>query len=1089
MSPETLRRLSKTGNNRFLYEVLIIFLSAFSGLLSTSLMVKSQDYKVSPPISSSKGLSQSTVNCLVQDEDGFLWVGTQDGLNQYDGQAFTYYYNQPGDSTSLSDNYITSLSISIDGSIWVGTMSGGLNVLNKKTGRFKRFQKNLTIPGSISDNTIWALTSDSLGNVYAGTNDGLNIYNPVLTKFLNYSQNNCILPSRMIISLYNDDNKLIWIGTNNGLVSYNIGKQNFSPTEYISENKTKSNIIIWSINKDFNGELIFGTKIGILHTNNNHQIKLIPGSENLSTIWNMIPVSGNNIWCGTQNGLMCYNRNAGVSNPVNYSSDESSQNNNANVWCIIKDQSGLIWTGSDEGLTKYEPAKNTFKIINDDREKELHLSEKSVNSILVDKANTLWVGTDGQGLNRLEMGEQKFRVYKQNNTVYNALSNNRVWSLLEDSEGLIWIGTYGGGLNCYDKDKDAFIKYPTGNEENQISNSRILALYEDYSGNIWIGTRGGGLNKLNKITQKITVYKNKPKDRTSIPSNTILAIAGDKAENVWIGNYKGGLSRYNKTNDAFINYHHKENESGSISNNNVWCILADKNNRLWLGTQGGLNCSNLDDSLLVFHHITTEQGLPSNTIFGLEMDDDANIWMSTFRGLAKLNFAKMEDISFCWENNKKFIIDPFNPVVENFSEHNGIHGNEFNQGAYFKDKNGVIYFGGLTGMTYFHPDSLHKSTFSPSVLLTGFKIFNTEVVVSDENNKQFSKVEKTGNTYYIPQKISYLKELRLTYHESVFSFSFASLDLTNPTQNQYAYIMEGFEESWNYVQNRTSATYTNLDPGDYIFRVKASNVDGQWSTKEAKLKIYIQPPFWETNWFYFLVIVTFILILFLVIRQILLSQKKKAQNEKEKIELQLKTIKNQIDPHFAFNAINMIGSLVYKNDPDTVYDYFSKFAKLIRSTLQDSAKIARPLKDEIEFVKNYIEIQKTRFKDKFEYKIKIDDSIDMGINVPKMIIQTYVENAIKHGLMHKKNKGFLSIDITQNNSQITIKVTDDGIGRKKAAEYSKTGTKKGMIIVQQIFSMYNKLNKHQINHEIIDLLDNHDKACGTQAILTIDIKP
>jgi len=299
-----------------------------------------------------------------------------------------------------------------------------------------------------------------------------------------------------------------------------------------------------------------------------------------------------------------------------------------------------------------------------------------------------------------------------------------------------------------------------------------------------------------------------------------------------------------------------------------------------------------------FHHITTGQGLPSNTIFGLEEDSQGNIWMSTFRGIAKLNNERMKDLSLCWEKGDEITIDPFNPVVESFSEQDGIHGNEFNQGSYFKDKQGVIYFGGLTGMTYFHPDSLQKSTFSPSVMLSGFKIFNNEVIVAEKSQSQIPKVKRTGNTYYIPQKISYLKNLHLTYRESVFSFSFASLDMTNPSQNHYAYIMEGFEENWNYVQNQTSATYTNLDPGNYTFRVKASNVDGVWSSREAKLNIYIKPPFWKTNWFYFLFILAFVFILFLVIRQILLSQKKKALAEKEKIELQLKTIKNQIDPHF-----------------------------------------------------------------------------------------------------------------------------------------------------------------------------------------------
>ena len=1081
-----LGRLSTLLIHRFIGSRQIGFLSVFICVFAFH-FANGQSYELSALISSSDGLSQSTVNCIIQDEHGFLWIGTQDGLNQYDGYNFTCYYNQPGDSTSLSDNYITSLCLAPDGSIWVGTMSGGLNHLDKKTGKFQRFQKNLSRQGSITDNTIWALTCDGNGNIYAGTNDGLNVYNPELQQFSYFNQNNSILPSRMVISLFNDDKGHIWIGTNKGLVRYELDSQNFSPIEIISDNNGESNIIIWTINKDLRGNILLGTKNGIFQTINDKQAKLLHGTDALSVVWNLFPVSQNKIWCGTQDGLHCYDKKAGVSKTILTNSVAADKTSNPNVWSVYKDQANIIWIGSDEGLAKFETKRNSFWILNEDKDNDLYLTEKSVNSILVDSENTLWVGTDGKGLNYIKDDRKKFSVFTHDKTRFNSISGNRVWALLEDSEGLIWIGTYGDGLCCYDKKLDSFKRYSTGNEKNQISNSRVLALHEDNDGNIWVGTRGGGINKINKRSGEISVFKNNPEDSTSLPSNTILAITGDKNGNVWIGNYKGGLSKFNKHNNSFINFQHDGNIPNSISNNNVWSLLSDANNRLWLGTQGGLNCTDLNDTTLIFHHITTEQGLPSNTIFGIESDNNGNLWMSTFRGIAKMNIKKIDELSICWEKGEDYVIDPFNPVIESFYVQDGIHGNEFNQGAYFQDKNGVIYFGGLTGMTYFHPDSLQKSNFSPAVELTGFKIFNNEVLVSKESEKHSSKVKKLGNSYFLPQKITYLKDLQLTYRESVFSFSFASLDMTNPGQNLYAYIMEGFEENWNYVQNQTQATYTNLDPGNYTFRVKATNVDGVWSANEAKLNIYIRPPFWKTNWFYFLMTLIFILILFIVIRQILISQKKKALAEKEKIELQLKTIKNQIDPHFAFNAINMIGSLVYKNDPDTVYDYFSRFAKLIRSTLQDSAKIARPLKDEIEFVNNYVEIQKTRFKGKFNYEIRIMESIDMNIQVPKMIIQTYVENAIKHGLMHKKSKGSLVIDITQISRQIKIEITDDGIGRKKAEGLSKSGTKKGMQIVQQIFSMYNKLNKHQIRQEIIDLYDNHKKACGTTVVLTIDV--
>ena len=297
--------------------------------------------------------------------------------------------------------------------------------------------------------------------------------------------------------------------------------------------------------------------------------------------------------------------------------------------------------------------------------------------------------------------------------------------------------------------------------------------------------------------------------------------------------------------------------------------------------------------------------------------------------------------------------------------------------------------------------------------------------------------------------------------------------------------MENFDEDWNYVSEQNSATYTNLDAGEYIFRVKGTNSDGKWSSKEAKLKITIIPPYWETRWFIGLIVLALLLALSGIIFRILFVQKRNARTEREKIELQLKTIKNQIDPHFAFNAINMIGSLVYKGDPDTVYDYFTRFANLIRSTLQDSEKIARPLNEELEFVKNYIEIQKARFKGKFDFTLNVDKETDLKTEVPKMIIQTFAENAIKHGLMHKKDGGWLFINIQQRNSQLTISIEDNGIGREKAATLSKGSTGKGMQIIDQIFTLYNKLFNYKINRQIVDLKDKNGNAAGTKVVITI----
>ncbi|MCD4747229.1 MAG: histidine kinase, partial [Bacteroidales bacterium] len=544
----------------------------------------------------------------------------------------------------------------------------------------------------------------------------------------------------------------------------------------------------------------------------------------------------------------------------------------------------------------------------------------------------------------------------------------------------------------------------------------------------------------------------------------------------------------NKKNNKFTSYKNNPDNPVSISSNNVWVILFDSNNRLWLGTQGGLNVSVNPYSDLSFIHFTSKHGLSSNVILGLAEDTKSNIWMSTFKGINMLDKNIFTELIENAKVSYDYNYDPFKPLFKTYDASDGLQSNEFNQGAYFKSEGGTIYFGGPKGINYFNPDSIKHSSFVPPMIITNFKIFNNNVeIIPDGFKGKYKKnnVIKINTNYYLPEKITYLDKIILSYRENVFSFEFSSLDYTMPSKNQYAYMMVGFDKDWNYILDKNTATYTNLDPGEYIFRVRGTNSDGKWSKDDANLIITITPPFWKTTWFIILIVISIIIILIVSVSRIIQNQKKKAIIEKERIELQLKTIKNQMDPHFAFNAINMIGSLIYKDDPDAAYDYFTRFARLIRSTLQDSEKISRPLHEELEFVKNFVEIQKTRFKNRFTFELNVDKNIDQNIEIPKMILQTHVENAIKHGLMHKKEAGKLFIGITQENNKMLIIIKDNGIGREKAAEHSKDSTKRGMQIIKQIFALYNKLFDYNIDQQIIDLKDENGNAAGTKIEITI----
>lgn len=1059
-------------------------------LILIPISLAGQQYSCYERLDAGDGLSQSIVNCMLQDRDGLIWLGTQDGLNVYDGIRFYHYQNIPSDTNSLSNNYVLSICEDAQGTIWVGTMSGGLNCLDKRTGRFQTFQHAPQKKTGISGNNVWALAVDNQSNIYAGTSNGLNIYSAVDRKFTVLShqpENPFSIPSDIVLSLFVDSGQNIWVGTNKGLAGFDLKNQTF---HRISGPEDADNgMVVWNIREDDHNGLFLATNDGILHYDGNIQ-KVTPLPHNRPpgafTVWSVLPLSDQQILSGAREGVLNYNPETRLFERFCHGHDQEAFDIAANVWCFMRDRSGLVWAGTDVGLIKISTSPPTFRTVSAENTTP-KLSANAVNSILEDSEGNLWIGTEGGGLNMLRHGSSDFIVYRSGSDKKHDIAGDQIWSILEDADKNIWIGTYGQGISVLNRKTGEINHFRHGKSDpKRLSNNRILALLEDKNGDIWIGTRGGGLNRYLKNTGTFEFYLHDPEDDESIASNTVLSLTEDAEGNLWLGTFEGGLCKLDPDANTFKTWAHLPGDPNSLSNNNVWAIRFDNKNRMWLGTQGGLNLVENPMNRMLFKHITKRHGLPGNVIFGLAEDSGGNIWMSTFNGIARVNNSVLQNIN----DLSGYSADPFNPLITRFDESFGLQGNEFNQGASFQSPDGTIYFGGAGGYNKFHPDSIRLQHFNPPVIISGFRIFNREVPVYsgiDSKNHQDHKIIHQDDRYYLPRMITGMQKLTMTYRERVFSFSFASLDYTHPERNHFAYILQGFEDKWNHVGNRNTATYTNLSPGTYTFRVRGTNASGIWSANEASLEITILPPFWKTKGFIAGIVIIIILTTILIVRRIIINQKRKAVEEMEKMELQLKTIKNQIDPHFAFNAMNTIGSLVYKGDPDTVYDYFTRFARLMRNTLKDSEKISRSIKEEMEFVENYLAIQKTRFKDRFEYALFIDPTVNQETEIPKMIIQTHVENAIKHGLMNKESKGRLQITVDQDHEKLRMTISDDGIGREEAARLKTPGSKKGISITEKILSLYKKIFDYAITQEIIDLKDSNGKATGTKILITIDL--
>lgn len=1031
------------------------------------------------------GLSQNSVNCMIRDREGFMWFGTQDGLNRYDGRKFRIFQNQPGDSASLSNNYILSVCEDGEGYIWIGTMAGGLNRLDRRTGQIRVFQHSFTA-GSISENTIWAVLSDGKGNIWAGSNQGLNCYNKRTGQFTLYNhtpEDTSGIPTEMVISLYQDRGGQLWVGTVEGLCRLNRRTGKFTTYFNPAEDKMEGANIIWSVGGTPSGKIVTGTNNGVwLLDPASGRFSLISDRQSTAPVvaWSVYCESDGSVWAGTTQGLFRISPEEKISRGYLHNPADPQSISDNNVWCIYPDPAGFLWMGTQNGVCKSKSSATRFSLLNGDSAQIVRLSSPKVMSVLEDRAGRLWIGTDGGGLNCLNREKSKNMVYTSSNS---GLRNDAVWALTEDPGGNIWIGNYQGGLHVFDPVTQTIKALPSGpGHPYALHNDRIMALLAGPEGEIWIGTRSGGLVRYDPHTGIFSNYLLTPGDTAFNSGNSVLSLAFDRRNRLWVGLYEGGLKMLVPKTNRFISFRKNAADPASLSDDNIWSILFDSRGRLWLATQGGLNYCTDPGETMRFSYLGTRDGLKSNTLFGLAEDEAGNIWMSSFNGLTRLDIHSFESAQKAGQVDEEYSL--IRPMFRTFDTDQGLQGPEFNQGAYHRGHSGTIYFGGSRGLNFFNTGDVQESLFPGPVVITGLKVFNREVVVTPDD-----KIPPTGrmkllhrnNRYTLPADISEVTHLVLTYRESVLSFEFAALDYTSPVKNRYAYRLEGFDREWNEVGTQNTATYTNLRPGDYNLRIRGTNADGIWNPEETALAVTIMPPVWKTGWFLaFLAGLT----AFLAWRFIH-NQRKKARREKEFTELQLRTIKSQIDPHFAFNALNTVASLIYEGHPDVTYDYFTRFAMMIRKILNDNERISLSLREEIDFVRNYLELQKIRFKDKFDYVISVDETIAPATQVPKMIIQTFAENAVKHGLMHRMKDGLLSIRVEKPDPAIRILIEDNGVGREKAAGLGTVSTGKGLKIIGQIIGLYQKLYHTVITQDVEDLTDENGNPAGTRVILTI----
>lgn len=807
------------------------------------------------------GMSQSTVNSICQDSRGFMWIGTDDGLNRYDGYRFTVYKHEQSDPQSLSHNYILSIFEDRLGALWIGTQ-GGLNRFDRKTERFSHYKHYPGNPESLSHNIVTAICEDQAGDLWIGTEDGLDKFGREKETF-SHCQHDPNRPeslsSNTIRTIYEDRQGALWIATQDGLDKFDREKGTFSHFRHDPDDlRSLSRNDVRSIFEDRQGVLWVGTWGGGLNKFDAKRETFShyrhdpdnPWSLSDNIIYSIYEGRQGQLWIGTSGGLNSFDREKeAFAHHLHDPSDPLSLSNNS-VHSICESQSGLLWFGTLNRLNIYDRKKEAFNHYWHDPNNSNSLGSNSVSSIYEGQSGIIWIGTSDGGLDKFDRQKGTFSHYRHDPNQPNSLSNNRVRSVYEDRSGTLWVGTYGG-LNQFDRATGAFKHYMHDPDNPQsISNNRVWSILEDHLGTLWIGTYNG-FNRFDRQKGTFTVYLHDPDDPQSLSNNYVRTIYESPSGTLWFGT-QGGLNRFDREKEAFTCFQHDPNQPGSLSDNYVRSIYESRQGVLWVGTQSGLN--RFDRNNGAFKTYREKDGLPNGVIYGIVEDRKGYLWLSTNMGLARF--------------------DPENEVFRNYDVNDGLQSNEFNGGAYCKTRNGEILFGGVKGFNLFHPDDIIDTSAVPPVVFTAFRRYNTA---------------QAGERPIEEKGISEKREVTLSYQDNILVFEFSALVYGRAAKTAYACQLEGFSDSWMNLGTENKVTFTNLDPGAYRLKVKAANMDGIWSAHPAELKVTILPPWWQTWLAYFIYLVLFLGIIYASYR-FQLQRKMEQQEAKRLREIdQLKT--------------------------------------------------------------------------------------------------------------------------------------------------------------------------------------------------------
>ncbi|MEY4588244.1 MAG: hypothetical protein RL497_320 [Pseudomonadota bacterium] len=969
-------------------------------------------------------VSVAATNAIYQDHQGFMWFAGSTGLARYDGNEFEIFQHDPKNPASLSANFIWDV-IEDEDNLWVATHKG-LNQFDRSSQKFTRYLSDPSNPGSLVHDDIARLYVDSKNRLWVGTRAGLDEYLSASHSFAHHS-----LPipqssgkdQKIITAIYEDQKKRLWVGVQGrGIFIRDENKKEFEVFSLPGTlNFDLLNATVRDVKQDKEGLLWLATDNGLLkideaknttvlyqhEENNKHSLR-----DN--RLWKLMLDKEQNVWISSdQGGVAVYIRSADRFDRYEHDPYNADSVNSDKVRQIYQDRLGDYWVGLfPVGVDYINAEVANITIYRHQPDQPKGLPNDALLSMYPAFGNSVWIGSEA-GLSLFDTAKKEFTNFSHDANNPKSISANAVLSMTKDIYGSYWFGTWSGGLNRFNEKDQTFERFmPQADNPNSLSSSYIWGLLGDKEGNLWIGTEAGSLDKYAISTGKFTHYVPNETDPKALSGRYIRAIVQDSDGDIWVGTLNG-LNKFNPGDESFTRYQHDGNVSTSLPHNSVGYIFEDSNHHLWVATENG--AAQFDKKTGVFTRYSVAQGLAHESVTAITEDTEGNIWFATLKGLSRFN--------------------PKTQAFRTFSKANGLAGNIMSKPVIYAAPDGLLLVGSTQGLAVFNPSNLLENALVPPVFLTGFKIFNKNVPIAPEGD-------------LLNRHIHSVNKIHLNYHQTMFSLDFSALNFRNSKENQYRFKMEGFDNDWIDAGELRSATYTNLNPGDYRFMVVGSNNNGVWNQLGAAVDIRVSPPPWRTPYAYCFYALMVIGLIYMFVR----SQRLKVQYEQEKV-LQLQAL-NKLKDEFLANTSHELRTPlngIIGIAEALVDDNGEELGARVLAQLQMIAQSGRRLSN---LVNDILDFSRMRHKG-FDLRLRSINVVNLTNSVVSMtlplarkknlqvfcelnenlsrvaadeerleqILYNLIGNAIKFTL-----QGHIRISAHEENNHVYVTVADTGIG-------------------------------------------------------------